>query len=41
MNQSQKGNKPFIIPDKAYSEQIGLIASSIKERNFDFNNQIV
>jgi len=41
MNQTQKGNKPFIIPDKAYSEQIGLIASLIKEENFDFNNQIV
>ena len=41
MNQSQKGNKPFIIPDKAYSEDMGLIASLIKEENFDFNNQIL
>jgi CRISPR-associated endonuclease/helicase Cas3 len=41
MNQSQKGNKPFIIPDKAYSEDMGLIASLIKEGNFDFNNQIL
>jgi CRISPR-associated endonuclease/helicase Cas3 len=41
MNQSQKGNKPFIIPDKAYSEQVGLITSLIKEGNFDFNNQIL
>jgi CRISPR-associated endonuclease/helicase Cas3 len=41
MNQSQKGNKPFIIPDKAYSEDMGLVASLIKEQNFDFNNQIL
>lgn len=41
MNQSQKGNKPFIIPDKAYSEGMGLITSLIKEGNFDFNNQIL
>jgi CRISPR-associated endonuclease/helicase Cas3 len=41
MNQSQKGNKPFIIPDKAYSEEMGLITSLIKEENFDFNNQIL
>jgi len=41
MNQTQKGNKPFIIPDKAYSEEMGLITSLIKEGNFDFNNQIL
>ena len=41
MNQSKKGNKPFIIPDKAYSEKIGLIVSFIKEENFDFNNQLL
>ena len=41
MNQSQKGNKPFIIPDKAYKKDMGLIASLIKEENFDFNNQIL
>jgi len=41
MIQSQKGNKPFIIPDKAYCENIGLVASLIKEENFDFNNQIL
>ncbi|MGN6645694.1 MAG: CRISPR-associated helicase Cas3' [Cytophaga sp.] len=41
MNQSQKGNKPFIIPDKAYSENMGLITTLIKEENFDFNNQIL
>ncbi len=41
MNQSPKGNKPFIIPDKAYSEEMGLIVSLIKEENFDRNNQII
>lgn len=41
MNQSLKGNKPFIIPDKAYSQEMGLIASLIKEENFDFNNQVL
>jgi len=41
MNQSAKGNKPFIIPDKAYSKELGLITSLIKEENFDFNNQIL
>jgi len=41
MNQSQKGNKPFIIPDKAYSDDMGLITSLIKEQNFDFNNQML
>lgn len=41
MNQSPKGNKPFIIPDKAYSQEMGLIASLIKEENFDFNNQVL
>ncbi len=41
MNQSQKGNKPFIIPDKAYSEEMGLMVSLIKEENFDVNNQII
>jgi CRISPR-associated endonuclease/helicase Cas3 len=41
MNQSEKGNKPFIIPDKAYTNEFGLIASLIKEENFDSNNQIL
>ncbi|MCU0430984.1 MAG: CRISPR-associated helicase Cas3' [Cytophagaceae bacterium] len=41
MNQSQKGNKPFIIPNKAYSSELGLITSLIKEENLDVNNQIL
>lgn len=41
MNQLQKGNKPFVIPDKAYSERIGLEVGLIKEEKFDVNNQIL
>lgn len=41
MNQSQKGNKPFIIPDLAYHPEKGLDTKKIKEQNFDFNNQIL
>ena len=41
MNQSLKGNKPYIIPDKAYSKELGLIASMIKEENFDFKYQLL
>ena len=41
MNQSKKGNKPFIIPDKSYSYETGLDASLIKEGNFNVNNQII
>jgi CRISPR-associated endonuclease/helicase Cas3 len=41
MNQSQKGNRPFIIPDRAYSEELGLLTTLIKEENFDISNQIL
>lgn len=41
MNQAQKGNKPFIIPDKAYDFEIGLDVKKIRENNFDVNNQIL
>ncbi|MFT5581152.1 MAG: CRISPR-associated endonuclease/helicase Cas3 [Spirosomataceae bacterium] len=41
MNQLQKGNKPFVIPDKAYSERMGLEVGLIKEEKFDVNNQIL
>jgi CRISPR-associated endonuclease/helicase Cas3 len=41
MSQSQKGNKPFIIPDKAYSKEKGLVESLIKEENFNINNRIL
>lgn len=41
MNQSQKGNKPFIILDMAYDAEKGLDVKKIKEQNFDVNNQIL
>lgn len=41
MNQSQKGNKPFIIPDKAYDKNLGLDIKKISENNFDVNNQLL
>jgi CRISPR-associated endonuclease/helicase Cas3 len=41
MNQSQKGNKPFIIPDKAYNMDLGLDVNKITENNFDVNNQLL
>ena len=41
MNQSQKGNKPFIIPDLAYDAERGLDIKKIREQNFDVNNQIL
>lgn len=41
MNQALKGNKPFIIPDKAYDFEIGLDVKKIRENNFDVNNQIL
>ena len=41
MNQTEKGNKPFIIPDKAYSEEMGLFIREIKEENFNSKYQIL
>jgi len=41
MNQSKKGNKPFIIPDLAYDTEKGLDVKKIREQNFDVNNQIL
>ena len=41
MNQSQKGNKPFIIPDLAYDAEKGLDVKKIKEQSFDVNNRIL
>lgn len=41
MNQTQKGNKPFIIPDKAYDFESGLDVKKIRENNFDVTNQII
>ncbi|TKK66631.1 CRISPR-associated helicase Cas3' [Ilyomonas limi] len=36
-----KGNKPFIVPDKAYNPDLGLIVEKIKQQNLDVNYQIL
>lgn len=41
MQQSEKGNKPFIIPDKAYDYESGLDISEIKQENFNVLNQFL
>ncbi|NLA24625.1 MAG: CRISPR-associated helicase Cas3' [Bacteroidales bacterium] len=41
MRQLDKGNKPFIIPDKAYDFEIGLEISKIKQENFNVLNQFL
>src|SRR5690606_41068047 len=41
MRQSQKGNRPFIVPDKAYRFEYGLDIKLISESNFDVNNQML
>jgi CRISPR-associated endonuclease/helicase Cas3 len=41
MNQVQCGNKPFIIPDKAYAQESGLDVRKISENNFDVNLQML
>lgn len=41
MRQSQKGNKPFIIPDRAYNCETGLDVALISESNFDVTRQII
>ncbi|UIR57328.1 CRISPR-associated helicase Cas3' [Sphingobacterium sp. SRCM116780] len=41
MNQSKKGNKPFIIPDVAYDFDLGLNISKIKQENFNVLNQFL
>lgn len=41
MNQLEKGNRPFIIPDKAYDLEKGLFVREIKEENFNSKFQIL
>lgn len=41
MEQSKKGNKPFIIPDVAYDFQLGLDQSKIKQENFNVLNRFL
>lgn len=41
MQQSEKGNKPFVIPDKAYDIELGLNIEEIKQENFNVLNQFI
>jgi CRISPR-associated endonuclease/helicase Cas3 len=41
MLQSQKGNKPFIVPDRAYNDEKGLDVSKINEQNYDVKYQML
>ncbi|MCK0115326.1 CRISPR-associated helicase Cas3' [Gelidibacter sp. F63206] len=41
MEQSEKGNRPFIVPDKAYDLEFGLDQSEIKQENFNVLNQFI
>lgn len=41
LSQSPKGNKPFIIPDKAYDFETGLQISLIKQENYNVLNQFL
>lgn len=41
MDQSQKGNKPFIIPDMAYDFDAGLDQTKIKQENFNVLNRFL
>lgn len=41
MEQSKKGNKPFIIPEAAYNKEIGLQPNKIKQENFNVLNRFL
>jgi len=41
MEQSKKGNKPFIIPEAAYDFELGLNQSKIKQENFNVLNRFL
>mgnify|MGYP001035345191 FL=1 len=41
MEQSQKGNKPFIIPAAAYDFELGLEPAKIKQENFNVLNRFL
>lgn len=41
MDQSQKGNKPFIIPDVAYDKDLGLDVNKIKVENLNVLNRFL
>ncbi|WP_197086590.1 CRISPR-associated helicase Cas3' [Sphingobacterium sp. IITKGP-BTPF85] len=41
MEQSKKGNRPFIIPEITYSKELGLDAGKIKQENLNVLNQFL
>lgn len=41
MRQLDKGNKPFVVPDKSYSYEMGLDISEVKQENFNVLNQFL
>jgi CRISPR-associated endonuclease/helicase Cas3 len=41
MMQSKKGNRPFILPDKAYNPELGLDLKLVNEKNLDAKYQII
>ncbi|MBK1440755.1 CRISPR-associated helicase Cas3' [Parapedobacter sp. ISTM3] len=41
MEQSKKGNKPFIIPETAYDSEFGLEPAKIKQENFNVLNRFL
>jgi len=41
MEQSKKGNKPFVIPKTAYDSELGLNQSKIKQENFNVLNRFL
>lgn len=41
MSQSKKGNKPFIVPDRAYHFEKGLTIKDISEKNLDVKFQLL
>jgi len=41
LDTSSAGNHPFIVPDKAYSEELGLVSEKIKPGNYDVSHRIL
>ncbi|NTV46138.1 MAG: CRISPR-associated helicase Cas3' [Chlorobiales bacterium] len=41
LRQSEKGNKPFIVPDKAYTKELGLQKEFLKPENYDVSYRMI
>jgi CRISPR-associated endonuclease/helicase Cas3 len=41
LRQSEKGNKPFVVPDKAYAKELGLQKEFLKPENYDVSYQMI